>query len=52
VPTWLASVALGAAIRMVVLGHERWSELSFFLVALVFIGAVSYVLLRLFRAAS
>ena len=37
-PTWLAGVGLGVAIRMVALGHYRWSELSFLAVALAFIG--------------
>jgi hypothetical protein len=46
-PTWLGGVTLGVAIRMVVLGHERWSELSFLLVALVVIGAISFPLLWL-----
>jgi hypothetical protein len=41
VPTWLLGVSGGVLIRAVVLGHYRWSELSFLAVALVFIGAVS-----------
>jgi len=43
VPTWLGGVILGVAIRMVVLSHYRWSELSFLAVALVFIGAVAFL---------
>ena len=48
-PTWLGGVTLGVAIRMVVLGHERWSELSFLAVALVFVGGLSFALLWLLR---
>ena len=40
-PTWLAGVPLGIAVRMVVLSHYRWRELSFLAVALVFIGAIA-----------
>lgn len=47
VPTWLAGVAAGVAIRMAILGHERWSELSFLAVALVFVGVVSFALVLL-----
>jgi hypothetical protein len=36
-------------VRAVVLSHYRWSELSFLVVALVFIGAVSGVLLLVAR---
>lgn len=43
-PTWLVGVTLGVAIRAVVLSHYRWSELSFWLVALTFVGAVAIVL--------
>ncbi len=46
-PTWLAGVTAGVAIRMAILGHERWSELSFLAVALVFVGAVSFALVLL-----
>lgn len=38
VPTWLVGTTLGVAIRMVALGHYRWNELAFWLVALVFLG--------------
>jgi hypothetical protein len=41
VPTWLLGVTAGVAIRMAVLGHYRWSELSFLAVALVFVGALA-----------
>ena len=40
-PTWLCGVTVGVAIRMLVLGHERWSEAAFFGVALAVIGAVA-----------
>jgi len=43
VPTWLIGVTLGVAIRMIVLGHYHWNQLSFLAVALVFIGAVAGV---------
>ena len=46
-PTWLAGVPAGVAIRMAILGHERWSELSFLAVATVFVGAVSFALVLL-----
>jgi hypothetical protein len=42
-PTWLVGVTVGVLIRMVVLGHYRWSELSFLVVSLVFIGGVAFV---------
>ena len=45
VPTWLVGVTAGVAIRALVLGHERWSELSFLCVALVFVGALAGLLL-------
>jgi DUF3054 family protein len=41
VPTWLVGVTLGVAIRAVALSHYRWSELAFWLVSLVFIGALA-----------
>jgi hypothetical protein len=43
VPTWLIGVTLGVAIRMVVLGHYRWNQLSFLAVALVFVGTAAWV---------
>ena len=46
-PTWLVAVPLGVAARMVILGHYRWSELSFLAVTLVFVGAVAFVVQRL-----
>ena len=45
-PTWLVAVPLGVAVRMVILGHYRWSELSFLAVTLVFVGALAFVLHR------
>jgi len=50
VPTWVGGVVVGVAIRAVVLSHYRWSELSFLVVALVFIGAVSFLVWRFARA--
>jgi len=44
VPTWLAGTTLGVVVRMVVLGHYRWNELAFWLVALVFLGLFAAVL--------
>jgi hypothetical protein len=44
VPTWLVGVTGGVLVRMVILSHERWNELAFLAVALVFIGAVAGVL--------
>ncbi len=41
-PTWLLGVTAGVAIRMLVLGHERWSELAFLAVALGFVGALAF----------
>lgn len=41
VPTWLLGVTGGVALRMVILGHYRWRELSFLLVALAFVGALA-----------
>jgi hypothetical protein len=46
-PTWLVGVPAGVAIRMLILGHERWSELSFLVVSLIVIGALSFLLLWL-----
>ena len=42
VPTWLGGVTVGVGIRLVVLGHYHWNELSFLAVALVFIGALAW----------
>jgi hypothetical protein len=47
VPTWLLGVTAGVAIRAVVLSHYRWRELSFLVVALVFVGALSGLLYKL-----
>ena len=41
VPTWLLGVTWGVIVRAVILSHYRWSELSFLVVALVFIGAAA-----------
>jgi hypothetical protein len=41
VPTWLLGVTGGVLLRMVILAHFRWSELSFLAVALGFIGALA-----------
>ncbi|HEV2591446.1 MAG TPA: DUF3054 domain-containing protein [Gaiellaceae bacterium] len=40
-PTWLVGVTAGVALRAVILSHYRWNELAFWLVSLVFIGAVA-----------
>lgn len=45
-PTWLGGVTIGVVIRAVALGHYRWNELAFFLVSLVFIGALAAVTLK------
>ena len=49
VPTWLIGVTIGVVVRMLILGHEHWNELAFFVVSLAFIGAVAYPLWRLLR---
>lgn len=52
VPTWLAGITLGVAVRMAILSHERWSELAFLAVALAFNGAAAglvYLGLRRFE---
>jgi hypothetical protein len=41
VPTWLAGVTLGVVVRMVALGHYHWDQLTFLLVALVFVGLIA-----------
>jgi hypothetical protein len=43
VPTRFGGVTLGVAIRMVALGHYRWSEIAFLAVALVFVGFVAFL---------
>ena len=48
-PTWLIGVTLGVVIRMVVLGHYRWNQLSFLAVALVFVGALAWLTRGLLR---
>jgi hypothetical protein len=42
VPTWLVGVSAGVVARMVILGHERWNELAFWLVSLVTIGGLAF----------
>jgi hypothetical protein len=42
VPTWLAGVTLGVVVRMIVLSHYHWDQLSFLLVALVFVGLIAW----------
>ena len=51
-PTWLIGVTLGVAIRMVVLGHYHWNQLSFLAVALVFVGAVAWATRGLLRTST
>jgi hypothetical protein len=51
VPTWFVGTTVGVAIRAVVLSHYRWSELSFWLVALVFLGVVALAMRRASRSA-
>ncbi|HEY6961383.1 MAG TPA: DUF3054 domain-containing protein [Gaiellaceae bacterium] len=52
VPTWLGGVTLGVLARMVVLGHYRWNEAAFWLVSLVFVGALAAAILRIARRTS
>jgi len=40
-PTWLVGVTLGVVARMIALGHYHWDQLTFLLVAMVFVGALS-----------
>jgi hypothetical protein len=47
VPTWLAGVTAGVAIRMIALSHYHGNELAFLAVALVFTGAVAWPVWRL-----
>ncbi len=49
VPTWLVGVTLGVLLRMVVLGHYHWNQLSFLVVALVFVGLIALPSLFAFR---
>jgi hypothetical protein len=42
VPTWLAGVTLGVAARMIALGHYRFDQLTFLLVALAFVGLIAW----------
>ena len=46
VPTWLAGVTLGVVARMIVLGHYRWDQLTFLLVALSFVGLIAWPIER------
>jgi hypothetical protein len=41
VPTWFAGVSAGVLLRAAILGHWQAKELTFWLVALVFIGLFS-----------
>ena len=45
--TWLLGVTAGVAIRAATLGHLHWNQLTFLGVALVFVGLVAAVLLKL-----
>ena len=49
VPTWLLGVTGGVVVRMLILGHERWSELAFYAVSLAFVGAVAFPVWWLLR---
>ena len=42
IPTWLVGVTLGVAVRMIALGHYHWDQLTFLLVALVFVGLIAW----------
>ena len=42
-------MTLGVAARMLALGHYRWNELVFLLVALVFVGVIAWPTLWLAR---
>ena len=46
-PTWLAGVTAGVAIRMIALSHYRWNELAFLGVALAFNGVVGWLVWQL-----
>ena len=46
VPTWLAGVVLGVAIRMVALSHYHWNQLAFLTTTLVIVGVLAAVLRR------
>jgi hypothetical protein len=56
VPTWIAGVTLGVIVRMIVLGHYHWDQLTFLLVALIFVGVISWLVVvgvrRLYRSDS
>jgi hypothetical protein len=41
VATWLAGVMLGVVARMIALGHYHWDQLTFLVVALVFVGLIA-----------
>ena len=41
VPTWLVGVTAGVGLRMVILGHYRWRELTFLAVALAVVGGLA-----------
>ena len=42
VPTWLVGVTAGVLLRAAILGHWYAKELTFLLVALIFIGAFAF----------
>jgi hypothetical protein len=42
VPTWIAGVTLGVVVRMIALGHYHWDQLTFLLVALIFVGLIAW----------
>jgi len=42
VPTWLLGVTFGVLARMIPLGHYHWDQLTFLLVALVFVGLIAW----------
>jgi hypothetical protein len=42
VTTWLAGVTLGVVARMIALGHYRWDQVTFLLVALTFVGLIAW----------
>jgi hypothetical protein len=46
VPTWLAGVTVGVGIRAVALSHYHWNQLTFLLVALVFVGLFALIVFR------
>jgi hypothetical protein len=43
VPTWLAGVSVGVLVRAAILRHWYAKELTFLLVALIFVGLFAFV---------